>query len=121
MELIIAVWLTLLITVPVWSKDLGANEAMSGIIYAIMFTITIVVWIWMDEAERAEKERINQLFDKIDEAMYDLECKSYSKERPMKNISPLLPNDEEIEKDIEDVKRTVIKLGDLHGYTNGCS
>ena len=93
MELIIAIWFTLLVTVPVWSKELGANEAMSEIIYAIMFTITFVVWIWFDEADRAEKERINQLFDEIDENMHNLAYR---------------PSDEEMKKDIEEAKRIAI-------------
>lgn len=93
MELIIAIWFTLLVTVPMWSKELGANEVISGIICAIMCTITFVVGYWLDEADRAEKERINQLFDKIDESMHNLACR---------------PSDEEMKKDIEEAKKFVI-------------
>lgn len=101
MELIIAAWFTLLVIVPIWTRELGASEAMSGIIYAIMFTITFVVWIWLDEADRVEKERINQLFDKIDENMHNLACR---------------PSDEEIKKDIEEAKRIVIEQSERKKY-----
>lgn len=93
MELIIAVWFSLLVTVPIWSRELGASEAISEIIYAIMFIITFVVGYWLDEADRADKERINQLFDKIDEGMHNLACR---------------PSDEEMNKDIEEAKKIVI-------------
>ena len=59
-----------------------------------MFTITFVVGYWLDEADRADKERINQLFDKIDKDMYNLACR---------------PSDEEKKKDIEEARKIVIE------------
>lgn len=95
-ELIIAVWLAILMTIPVWTKGLGINETIGETIYAIMCAISFIVWIWLDEADRADKERINRLFDEADENMRNLA------RMPM-------PSTEEIRKDIEEAKRFAIE------------
>jgi hypothetical protein len=58
-----------------------------------MCAISFIVGIWLYDADRADKERINQLFDKADENMRNL---------------VRMPSAEETRKDIKEAKKSVV-------------